>query len=126
MKKIFLFLLGAFVLLSCDPAKKAYSDLESFTEYIENNSATFTPKDWKDAEVEYNTIVQNVDMQVYTDEERVAIGKLKGRCSMLFTKNSMKNVRQGVNDFILEAEGFLEAVFDELSGEDTVENSDIE
>ncbi len=115
MKKLFVLLLGTIFLVSCNPAQEAYNDLEAFTVYLEEYSASFTAEEWDNAMVEYSTIIENIELQAYTDEERVAIGKLKGRCAVQFAKSSLQNAGEKLNDFFLEAEGFLQSFMDGFS-----------
>ena len=107
------------MLSSCDPAKRAYDNLLSFTEYIENNSVSFSDEDWDNAEYEYSAIIDAIDAQAYTDEQRVEIGKLKGRCAMQFARHSINSTGKEFNDFLLEAEGFIESIIDEITEGDT-------
>lgn len=115
MKKIFILLIGIICLVSCNTSQRAYQDLEGFTEYIENYSDTFSDDDWEVAIMQYNAIVENVDSHVYTDEELIAIGKLKGRCAVQFVKYSVNSTSRNINNFLLEADGFLQSIMDGFS-----------
>lgn len=115
MKKYLSLLICCIILSSCDPSQKAYNDLLSFTENIENNGASFTNEDWENAEYEYSAIVDAIDAQYYTDEQLVEIGRLKGRCAVQFTKHSIDNANNEFDDLLLEAEGFIEAIMEGLS-----------
>lgn len=115
MKRILILLLSVIVLVSCNHAQKAYRKLETFTNYLENYSTSFTDEDWENALTEYSAIVEYVDAQVYGDEELVAIGKLKGRCSVQFVKYSINDANENINKFLLEADGFLQSIMDEFS-----------
>ena len=114
MKKILVLLLGVFALVSCDPSEQAYRDLLSFTEDLEKNGATYTQEDWEKASFEYETIEQNMSKLSFTDEQLREIGKLKGRCAVQLTKYSIKKTQQDLSNFLLEAEGFMQSITEEL------------
>lgn len=114
MRKILILLVGIISLASCNPSEQAYRDLEAFTESLELNCATFTQEDWENAALEYDAIEQNISMQSYTDEQRREIGKLKGRCAVQLTKYSIKKTQQDLSNFLLEAEGFMQSITEEL------------
>lgn len=114
MKKILVLLLGVFALVSCDPSEQAYRDLLSFTEDLEKNGATYTQEDWENASLEYEAIEQNMSKLNFTDEQLREIGKLKGRCAVQLTKYSIKKTQQDLSNFLLEAEGFMQSITEEL------------
>lgn len=114
MKKILVLLLGVFALVSCDPSEQAYRDLLSFTEDLEQNGATYTQEDWENASLEYEAIEQKMSQLKFTDEQLREIGKLKGRCAVQLTKYSIKKTQQDLSNFLLEAEGFMQSITEEL------------
>ncbi len=119
MKKIFILLLMVTSLVACNPSQQAYNELESFTEYLENYSASFTDKDWEIAELEYSEIIEKIEANVYTDEQLVQIGKLKGRCAVQIAKYSINNAGKALNGILLETEGFIESLIDGLTDDKT-------
>lgn len=46
MKQILVLLLGVALLVACNSNQQAYNDLDSFTNYLEKNSSSFSDKDW--------------------------------------------------------------------------------
>lgn len=110
MKKILILLVGILSLASCDPAEQAFKDFEKFIENLEQNAATFTKEDWDKASLEYETIEKNISMQKYTDEQLREIGRLKGRYTVQRTKYSIQKSKQNVNDFLMEAGGFMQSI----------------
>jgi hypothetical protein len=110
MKKILILLVGILSLASCDPAEQAFKDFEKFIENLEQNAAIFTKEDWDKASLEYETIEKNISMQKYTDEQLREIGRLKGRYTVQRTKYSIQKSKQNVNDFFMEAGGFMQSI----------------
>lgn len=110
MKKILILLVGILSLASCDPAEQAFKDFEKFIENLEQNAATFTKEDWDKASLKYETIEKNISMQKYTYEQLREIGRLKGRYTVQRTKYSIQKSKQNVNEFFMEAEGFMQSI----------------
>ena len=119
MKQILVLLLGVCVLLvACNSNQQTYNDLDSFTNYLEKNSSSFSDKDWDNDILEYSAIVEKIDSHTYTDEELVAIGRLKGKCAAQFAKRSIRNTKNELNNFLKESEGFIQSFVEEFSKED--------
>lgn len=119
MKNITLTLLFFFAVLftSCDPSQRAYQDLEDFAGYLEENSAAFTDEDWTNAEAAYSAIIDEVDAQIYTDEELMEIGRLKGKCAAQLAKRTIEEAGAGLNNLMKQAEGFVEGFLDAISSD---------
>lgn len=119
MKRLLGLLLLVVLFVSCNSSQRAYNDLVSFTDYLEENSASFSTEDWDNARLEYSAIIENIDSQVYSNDELIEIGKLKGRCAVQFAKSTIKNAGKELNKFLLEAEGVIQSFIEEFTKEDT-------
>ena len=115
MKQILVLLLGVALLVACNSNQQAYNDLDSFTNYLEKNSSSFSDKDWDNAILEYSAIVEEMGSHTYTDDELVAIGRLKGKCAAQFAKRSIKNTKDELNNLLKESEGFIQSFVEEFS-----------
>lgn len=118
MKRVLCLIASLWLIVGCNPAKKAYDDLLGFTEYVEQYGEEIASADWTNIYAEYTTLVENVDSQAYTKEELVEIGKLKGRCAIVFAKSARKSVSEGLFSFMNQADGFLQALTEEIDNYD--------
>ena len=102
------------VLVACNPSQMAFDDLQKFTERIENKSDNWSDADWDDALMHFAEISQTLDRYEYSDEQKLEIAKLKGRCKVQFAKHSFDNMNDEMLNAIIEFGGTLEGVFDGL------------
>ena len=79
MKKI-LFIafmaLSAMIFTSCNKQQEALDELRGFTEYLKENSDDFSKQDWKEAKLQYEDIVAQLEEYDYSDEELKEIGNV--------------------------------------------------
>ena len=114
MKKFLPLLLLTMTLAACNPSQMAVDDLQKFTERIENKSDNWSDADWDDALMHFAEISQTLDRYEYSDEQKLEIAKLKGRCKVQFAKHSFDNMNDEMLNAIIEFGGTLEGVFDGL------------
>lgn len=114
MKKFLSLLLLSLLFVACNPSQTAKDDLRKFTERIEQKSDKWSDADWDDALMHYSEICQTLDQYKYTAEEKVEIGKLKGRCQAQFVKHSFNNGVNDATDTFLEMSGAIEGFFEGL------------
>lgn len=103
---------------ACDPKEQALNDLQEFTQYLEQNKTTFTAEQWDQSLIQYDEICNEIAQYEteYTATEQNSIGRLKGRCQVIFTKHAIED---GVGGFIRELnqyKGLFEGVIEGLNG----------
>ena len=101
---------------SCNPKQSALDDFQTFTEDLEQSYSTYTNEQWDNSMSRYNEIIQNLELykQEYSSQEKESIGKLQGRCELIFTKHAIKDgVDSFMNDFY-KYKGILEGVLEGL------------
>lgn len=109
--------LSAFFLISCDSKKAPVDDLDDLTEEISENSKDYSDKDWEEAALQYQQIETELEKyhSEYTDAELKEIGKKKGKCLALFTKHSVINFKENMEDVMHEATGIIEGFSEGLN-----------
>lgn len=118
MKRLLLVLMVASTtfLISCiDEKKSAINDLEALTEALSTESAEFTQEDWDIAENQFNMICEELDEYDLTDAELKKVGRLKGKCTVIFAKKTASDVARSIQRIGKEAEGFIEGIADGLN-----------
>lgn len=113
----FILYLGIVTLITaCNPKQTVLENLQSFTENLERNSGSYTPEKWKSSIAEYDEISKNLATyeSEFTPDEKERIGRLKGRCQVIFFKHALED---GINEFDKELshyKGLFEGIMDEL------------
>ena len=111
-------LVSMLLFTACDPKEQAFNDLQEFTLNLEQNNQSFTESQWEQSLVQYNEICQSIaeyDAE-YTPTEIETIGRLKGRCQVIFTRHA---VEDGVDGFIRDLyqyKGMFEGMMEGLNG----------
>ncbi len=113
MKHIIVCFLSCFVsafFSSCSSKQTPINNLANFVEELQQNSEVYAEEDWKNAEQTYEEI--EIDLEryhsEYSDEEIREIGRLKGQCAAIMTKNVIKEFKNDMKDAINETAGFVE------------------
>lgn len=114
MKKFLFFIISSLALVACNPGQTALSDLEKFTNRMEQKSESWSLADWDDAAQHYDEIIQTLSRYDYSDEELQRIGQLKGRCTAYFLKHYTNQAIDQIYDAGQEFEGFLDGLNDIL------------
>ena len=112
-------LLCLLTIMACgctDSREAAVSELEQFTEHLEQSSASFTDDDWATAQHQFADIVEELDNYEYTDDELKHIGKLKGKCTARFARAAANDLKRTLHRWGKEAEGFIDALSDSIDG----------
>lgn len=111
MKKI-LFIafmaLSAMIFTSCNKQQEALDELRGFTEYLKENSDDFSKQDWKEAKLQYEDIVTQLEEYDYSDEELKEIGRLKAACYKVMSKGAASQLEKTINSITNQVEGFIE------------------
>ncbi len=117
MKKIAFLSLVAFILIgltSCDTNSRAFSEMQSICEDIEENFDKYTEKDFKEITARFAEIEEKMEARDLDDDEKQELAKLKGRYYGAFTKgaiNSAKDEIKRIGNKVGSAiEGFVEGV----------------
>lgn len=111
-------LVSMLLFTACDPKEQAFNDLQEFTLNLEQNNQSFTEIQWEQSLVQYNEICQSIAEYEaeYTPTEIETIGRLKGRCRVIFTRHA---VEDGVDGFIRDLyqyKGMFEGMMEGLNG----------
>ena len=120
-KKIFAIgtlLLSMLFFTACDPKEQALNDLQEFTQYLEQNNATFTAEQWDQSLIQYDEICKTISQYEaeYSSAEQNIIGRNKGRCQVIFTKHAVEDGMGGFIKELNEYKGLFEGVLEGLNG----------
>lgn len=107
-------MLSSLALVACNPGQTALSDLEKFTNRMEQKSESWSLADWDDAAQHYDEIIQTLSRYDYSDEELQRIGQLKGRCTAYFLKHYTNQAIDQIYNAGQELQGVLEGLNDAL------------
>lgn len=111
IRRFFYVLLIVLTFVSCtDKRVNAMSELEAFTEELTTNATHYTDEDWDIAQNQFDVICEELEQYDYTDEELKQIGKLKGRCKVVFAKRAASDFSKSLHRFSKEMEGFFEGI----------------
>lgn len=99
------------ILSSCQPKTKIESIEETLTK-AEKNISTVDSTDLKKLETQMYEIQQDLEENRanYTDEEVREIGKLQGRYAALILKKGVDEIKDNLNNFKNQMEGFIEGI----------------
>ena len=107
------------LLMGCSDEKNdALNDLEAITEELTTKSADYTQEDWDIAENQFGVICEELDHYEFTDEQLKHIGELKGKCTAVFTRKKVSNIKNSLHRLGQEAEGFINGLKDGLKNEE--------
>ena len=86
-----------FLLCSCDKKQHAIDNLSDFVEKVEKNAPEYTDEDWAKVNQEYEEIIAEIDKYDYSGDETKQIAELKGKFVGIKTKDSVRDIIDGVD-----------------------------
>ena len=105
-----------FLLCSCDKKQHAIDNLSDFVEKVEKNAPNYTDEDWKTVNKEYDELITEIDKYEYSSDEAKLIAELKGKFIGIKTKDSMKDLIDGVDKAVNEVKGTIKGIKDGILG----------
>lgn len=122
MKKLFdlsfMALICLLVFTSCDQKQYALDRFVDFVEKTEKKAPEYTKEDWKEADMEYEKLIAELDKYEYSSNEAQRISELKGKYAGIKTKNTINTIIDGIDKAAKELKGTIEGFKDGLSGSD--------
>lgn len=115
MKKIvlsFMALLCFMVLTACDKKQSAIDNLSNFVEKVEKNAPEYTDEDWAKVNKEYEEITAEIDKYDYSGDETKRIAELKGKFVGIKTKDSVRDLIDGVDKAVQDIKGTVKGIKD--------------
>lgn len=108
------------LICSCTSKQTPINNLADFVEELQLYSDDYTEEDWKNAEQTYEILKTDLEIyrSDYTDEELREIGRLKGQCSAIMTKHTIREFKKEMKDAINEATGIVEGFAKEINNQE--------
>ena len=108
-----------FCLFACSTKQEPISNLSALVEEVQANGSNYSENDWSVIAQELDAIEREMEQYKgeYTDEEIKEIGRLKGILLAQYTKYSVKNIKNGVENAMKEAEGLIDGFLNSFSSE---------
>lgn len=107
-----LFLFGLLVLVSCDPVQNKLDSTAAEIESAESNLAEMSAEDWTKLEISMDELEQDLEANRddYSEEQIKEAGKIQGRYTALVMKKGFNDLKESVEDFGNQMEGFIEGI----------------
>lgn len=107
------------LLLSCSLPKERYlSHFDSFVSELETNYETMSEEEWLVAEERYDIFVtenfEEVESEL-SNEDKLQIGKLKGRFLTIKVKRASKSLMKDASEVINDAKGIVDEIIESLN-----------
>lgn len=105
-----------FLLCSCDKKQHAIDNLSDFVEKVEKNAPEYTDEDWAKVNQEYEEIIAEIDKYDYSGDETKQIAELKGKFVGIKTKDSVRDIIDGVDKAVQDIKGTVKGIKDGFLG----------
>ena len=105
-----------FLLCSCDKKQHAIDNLSDFVEKVEKNAPEYTDEDWAKVNQEYEEIIAEIDKYDYSGDETKQIAELKGKFVGIKTKDSVRDIIDGVDKAGQDIKGTVKGIKDGFLG----------
>jgi hypothetical protein len=115
-KIIFIFLCILILGACSTQEQKNISELEKFTNELQENSSTYTNEEWSASMDEFQILTQSIETGHYTQEERRELGRLKGKCLGIYAKHSRQLLESEIEGVATELEGAFDGFMEVLEG----------
>lgn len=114
----YLFVLSVCLLIfcSCDKKQHAIDDLSNFVEKVEKNAPDYSDEDWAKVNKEYEEITAEIDKYDYSGDETKRIAELKGKFVGIKTKDSVRDIIDGVDKAVQDIKGTVKGIKDGFLG----------
>jgi hypothetical protein len=113
--KIILSLFCLFLFNACTAAEhKGLRHLQKFTEELQSDYPNYNDADWEESINHYEQIIQSLDSEQLTEEERYKLGNLKGTCTAIYSKYALKIFEKELRNTTKELEGALKGFLDAI------------
>ena len=116
-KITFVFLFSTFLLVSCNKAESAITDLNDVITAIDELPDEYTEQDLQNIIADYDAVKEELKKYEYTDEQMQEIGELQGKYAAKITKASMKIVGKSLEKFSKQIEGAMKGFQEEMDKE---------
>ncbi len=103
-------------LMACNPRQSALDHLQEFTLDLDKNHSSYSNEQWDNALLNYEEIVSKVESysDQYTPNEKETIGRLQGKCEVIFTKHAIEDEVGTFMQDLHKYKGMFEGVIEEL------------
>lgn len=114
----YLFVLSVCLLIfcSCDKKQHAIDNLSNFVEKVEKNAPDYSDEDWAKVNQEYEEIIAEIDKYDYSGDETKQIAELKGKFVGIKTKDSVRDIIDGVDKAVQDIKGTVKGIKDGFLG----------
>lgn len=114
----YLFVLSVCLLIfcSCDKKQHAIDNLSNFVEKVEKNAPDYSDEDWAKVNKEYEEITAEIDKYDYSGDETKRIAELKGKFVGIKTKDSVRDIIDGVDKAVQDIKGTVKGIKDGFLG----------
>jgi len=105
-------LVSVMALVSCDPVQNKLDATAADLESAENNLAEMSAEDWTKLEISMDELEQDLEANRddYSEEQIKEAGKIQGRYTALVMKKGFNDLKESVEDFGNQIEGFIEGI----------------
>lgn len=105
-------LFSVMALVSCDPVQNKLDATATDIESAENNLAEMSAEDWTKLEISMDELEQDLEANRddYSEEQIKEAGKIQGRYTALVMKKGFNDLKESVEDFGNQMEGFIEGI----------------
>jgi hypothetical protein len=109
--KFFLFF-SFIALVACDPVQHNLDSTAAELESAENNLAEMSAEDWTKLEISMDELEQDLEAnrEDYSEEQIKEAGNIQGRYTALVMKKGFNELKESVEDFGNQMEGFIEGI----------------
>ena len=119
MKKVVLSVFALFcfmVLTACDKKQSAIDNLSNFVEKVEKNAPEYKDEDWAKVNKEYEEIIAEIDKYDYSGDDAKRIAELKGKFIGIKTKDSVRDIIDGVDKAVQDIKSAVKGIKDGFLG----------
>ena len=112
--RLLMMLMLALMLASCSAERRGISHMRSLTTEIERHGADYSIDEWKEAYQEFKDIDGSIDKSKLKPRQKQEYTDLKARCVKTFASSSVKNVKEGIVNYIKEGIDVVKDVIDAI------------